>query len=145
MASEIVSHLRGIPIALWLMFSVTSSSRDLNPSLTMAGLDAISAWSAALQTPIDSPRIQVGDCPATEDRDFVAVACVADDDSINVSPRILHPGMIHVDLRTILLHEVGHVLGVPHIPGDALMEREPRVLLTRPTVDAIRWVMRERD
>jgi len=77
---------------------------------------AILAWRQALGVfalGIRRPKLLIaGDGGCTEN----GIACVAGGD-IAIDARHLSG----VDLRTILMHEIGHLLGVPHIEGDALM------------------------
>jgi hypothetical protein len=44
-----------------------------------------------------------------------------------------------VDRTTVMMHEIGHLLGVPHITDDKLMEpiAEPNLVLEEPTEAAV--------
>lgn len=74
---------------------------------------AIAAWSAALGRPVSRPIMRRGACFG-----FLALACA------NRSPgKIVIVDFKNYDPTTVLMHEVGHVIGVDHINGDALMSR----------------------
>jgi hypothetical protein len=95
---------------------------------------AIEAWRAVLPAgfALPSPDLFDGSPQACESEAAIACANLNSGD-ITISP--LRRGA--ADLDTVLMHEVGHLLGVPHIEGDPLMNAAYSVKLSRPTRQAI--------
>jgi hypothetical protein len=125
---------------LTLVFVCSCGWQDLNPSLRMAESDAVAAWSAATGFPIATPRITVAACDnGPLPTGYLEVACAdVERYGLTISPVLLQPRVrAQIDLRTILLHEMGHLFGVPHIPGDPLMAPEPLTHLSRPSRAAL--------
>lgn len=96
--------------------------------------ESLRAWSRALGRTIERPRLLRGYpgiiCGP------IAFACASR--WTNTIRLVNIPE--HVHLRNILMHEIGHVLGVPHIEGDALMNAEYKddgKLLSKPTASAV--------
>lgn len=73
---------------------------------------AVAAWERSLGVKLRTPKLVTGYCSVA------AVACAElgqNRITIQDGKRALHP-------KGILLHEIGHLLGVPHIEGDPLMD-----------------------
>jgi len=101
-----------------LLLHVDSVSPDNNPAHRRALNSALLAWRSILGPLGISPKLMeggVGSC----DLDGNGMACVV---SGNGNIFIDHIDT-DVDLRSVMMHEVGHLLGVPHIEGDALMNK----------------------
>jgi matrixin len=95
---------------------------------------AASEWSRILGRPVKVPSLVRGNCGGIFG--VFAVACVSPE-HYSVTLQDAH----FDDLYTVYLHEIGHLLGVEHIPGDALMDSEYSVHLKSPTkasIDAAR-------
>ena len=91
---------------------------------------AVAAWRAELPGhTIAFPQLELGRCDGS-----FPIAC-AD----RLHNRItVATATRNMDLTTILMHEIGHLLGVPHIIGDPLMDpTETGVKLARPTDAAV--------
>jgi hypothetical protein len=87
------------------------------PSVSDSRLSAASSeWSKALGRTVKVPILHYGSCVTLS---IFTVAC-ADRrrNMITVEDRNFE------DLHTVYLHELGHILGVSHIKGDALMDSE---------------------
>lgn len=105
---------------------------DTSKADQLALTAAMDAWSRALgpQYHISRPRLIIGGDGA----------CDTENDSIACSyaDRIVIDHWSGQDKVTVMMHEIGHTLGVPHIAGDALMNA---VLMEKPvkfpTPDAI--------
>lgn len=81
---------------------------------------AANAWNKAMRVRFKPIDFKLGDavmdCHARE-----SLACyVAGTNTIFITPQAQE--LSSPDRRTILMHEIGHALGVPHIEGDPLME-----------------------
>jgi hypothetical protein len=95
---------------------------------------AIAAWKKVLPDDFDFPIPELYQGSAARCEDLRAIACA--------NPLL---GMIVIsqvracdcDLDTVLMHEVGHLLGVPHIEGDELMDAEYKASVNLPTRPAI--------
>jgi len=93
------------------------------------------AWKAALPgVAIPAPKLLIGGagaCDIEED----SIACARHTDKAIIEDD-LH-GKSYEDLRTIFMHEIAHLLGVPHIEGDRLMDRTYSHPLPQPTPAAV--------
>jgi hypothetical protein len=81
--------------------------------------EAVRRWSAALDLPVPEPPLYRVNYPAMECGDPDAEACFG---SVSRAIFLNETSESRDDLLWILLHEVGHSLGVPHIEGDPLMK-----------------------
>ena len=90
------------------------------------------AWEIALPDyPIPNPKIVAGICQLTS-----TLACV--DELHNTITVSFSPAtMTRSDRHTILMHELGHLLGVPHIEGDPLMNAVHERNVSAPTPWAV--------
>jgi len=95
---------------------------------------AVMIWSKALGRSIPEPEFQFGICPG--DPKFVACA---DKVHYRIIFRGFGPrrGTTAEDLTTVMMHEVGHLLGVSHIPGDKLMNPQMSGPVAAPTPAAV--------
>ena len=96
----------------------------------------MATWGKAVQHDIEVPAIYHGepldDCGEDDD-----LACASPKLQVIVVVRKMSKRM----LRSVLLHEVGHLIGLPDIEGDALMEPyQGRHLSMKPTATDIFWV-----
>jgi hypothetical protein len=102
-------------------------------SLEAFGL-AVKAWTAEMggKLPIRYPRlVQSDDLAACR---IYSVLAYADSDM----NRVVMCRLFDEDPETIFLHEIGHLLGVPHVQGDALMDGATNgKILRAPTPAAI--------
>lgn len=92
---------------------------------------AVKAWRLAglhFKTP---ELIEGNNC---EDDGSQTIACA---DLINNRITVVVANAKSVNLPTVMMHEVGHLLGVPHIQGDPLMDPVYNVILDKPTPFAI--------
>jgi hypothetical protein len=96
-----------------------------------AALDvALSMWRKALNDPsIPRPTLKIAGCTGLE-----TIACA------DASKNEIYWGNAEVDkedLPSVMMHEIGHILGVPHIAGDPLMDPIYRSKVDKPSVDAV--------
>lgn len=120
-----------------ILAPVASTQPDTAPA-HRADLDwAMRAWERALGVRlwIPRPQLRLGGYGAC-DVDASAIACAVTNKGIIVFPDIPDDRKGY-DYRTILLHEIGHLLGVPHIEDDPLMNGTYTVKLDRPSVAAV--------
>lgn len=101
-----------------------------SPVVVKALNEAVAVWRKALPGKnVAMPRLLKADhCSSSS-----AVACA---DMKNYTIRIVRINQMW-DLQTIMLHEMGHLLGVPHIEGDALMDAMFSGKVDAPTPAAI--------
>lgn len=90
---------------------------------------AVTQWELALNRIIPRPKLFTGHCQG----DGQVAACA---DIAGYSVTIDRPSG-YCDMETILLHEMGHLLGVPHIEGDPLMDQMYRAKVAVPTPAAV--------
>lgn len=93
--------------------------------------DAAIAWQSALHRNIDVPKLMQSMQACGGD----ASACFMSGDGDE--PMIVLQDLRGADPKTILMHELGHSLGVPHIEGDALMNAQYVGELAGPTDEAV--------
>jgi hypothetical protein len=79
----------------------------------LAMMAAKTKWEAALHRAIKTPRLEIGDCNNSRD----ALACAVKE---TWTIEVARTGK-GLDEQLIMLHEIGHLLGVPHIEDDPLM------------------------
>jgi len=91
--------------------------------------NAAAIWSRALGRTVAVPNLYYGSCPG------LAIWPVACADSETYTITLVDQEF--QDLPTIYLHEIGHLLGVSHIPGDVLMDPEYSRPCSYPTKSAI--------
>lgn len=88
--------------------------------MRQALFEAVKEWRGALGRRVKEPALLL-DSPAGANcmGDFGGgiIAC-ADVDKYTIFVRSIY----YADAKTIMLHELGHLLGVPHIQGDPLMD-----------------------
>jgi hypothetical protein len=75
---------------------------------------AVTKWEAALGHPIKPPLLIRGDCGEQE----IAIAC-AEKSKWRIQIQRVSTMW---NTEAVMIHEVGHLLGVPHIAGDVLMD-----------------------
>jgi hypothetical protein len=92
---------------------------------------AVAIWSDALGSKVGAPRLFEGYCHSD-----IALAC-ADPERYIIIVAMGAPTEQHYDPTTVMLHEVAHLLGVPHIQGDELMDGNYQKRLEHPTAAAI--------
>lgn len=93
---------------------------------------AVNSWAVVLGRPVEIPPIHFGTCGFVTN----ALAC-ADRETYAIISTGLESDNKEYDLKSILMHEVGHLLGVPHIDGDALMDPVYQQKLDWPTPAAV--------
>lgn len=104
------------------------SDKALNKALD----DALALWGQALGTTPRRPPLvvgQVGDCAG----DMGQLIACADVKAYKIIIRQIY----YADPKTVMMHELGHLLGVPHIDGDALMGSVYGGAVEKPTRQAI--------
>jgi len=91
-------------------------------------LEALEEWRKALPgVKIPTPRLVRGRCPSGGE----SLACASMGGNTIWVPA-------HEDTtKAVFLHEIGHLLGVPHISGDALMDPMYHAEVEKPTPAAI--------
>lgn len=103
-------------------FTIEAAKPDRDPRDRMALIQAVAMWRVALGVPLPIAmpkllKVEKGACDVEEN----AAACVS-------RPRwgdtILIEDIQEGDRLRVMLHEVGHLLGVPHIEGDVVMSKE---------------------
>jgi len=116
--------------------TITSAhSAVVSPVLNSALTSAIVAWRKALgveRLSIRRPRLlsgEKGSCSGTG----TPIACATKGDIVLDGIR----DDAAIDYRTIFMHELGHLLGVPHIEGDQLMNESYLGKRLTPTPQAI--------
>lgn len=98
---------------------------------------AVRAWHSALGREIRKPKLLRYSSidPAETCNSGDAIACV------NVAKNFIFVTSTledeAIDPRTVMMHEIGHLLGVPHIDGDQLMNRAYLGMVPWPTDAAI--------
>lgn len=102
------------------------------PEFPVALEQVMKEWKDATGISIPKPALKIGSC-----FNRAAIACASISDN-TIWFTDLWVSTEHVSLKSVLLHEVGHLYGVPHIDGDPLMsprgiERE----IDEPTATAI--------
>jgi hypothetical protein len=118
----------GTPIDDWP--ATGKSLAEANRALDVA----VVAWRLALHDPsLETPKLTRGFCG-----DRWASACASSQQNeIEFTGKLKGPDGTYADLPTVFMHEIGHILGVPHMDGDPLMDPVYRGKLTAPSVDAV--------
>jgi hypothetical protein len=121
---------------------VLSTGLYVDPATAQKALEAaITEWEIALQHNIKRPSLVewfgggetatavcAGNVPAT------TIACI---DAKKYQIDLIAFNLTTEDLKTVLMHEIGHILHVPHIEGDDLMNARYVKKVDRPTPAAI--------
>lgn len=94
----------------------TAFSPDKSETSQRALGAALKAWGVAAGS-IPRPSLWIGQCPSPE----VSIAC-ADRPANRIIFNAKYYENPSIDRLSIMLHEVGHLYGVPHISGDPLMD-----------------------
>lgn len=102
------------------------------PNMDAALGVALQRWKDATGLAIPRPIITALPCYNGE-----ALACAYVSDNIIAIAPSLWRSTDKFDIVTVMMHEVGHLYGVPHIEGDKLMGASYSGKLTRPTPFAI--------
>ncbi len=93
---------------------------------------ATRSWRVALNDDsIKKPKLSPGSCGVSS-----ALACVANGGKWNeifLTDVLGESENKKTDLKSVLMHEMGHLLGVPHIEGDPLMDPQYQGKLDRPS------------
>ena len=91
---------------------------------TTALMRAIMAWRQSGLRVTMPDLVEGNSSNCEDDRGTIACADMKKNRIILVSQTAYHDMHLKADdLKTIMMHEVGHLLGVPHIEGDPLMEQ----------------------
>jgi hypothetical protein len=103
------------------------SDKVLNEALD----SAVSEWSEALGREVKRPALNManGDCGA----EYAGVIACADKRGYAIKVTAIY----YADPRTVMMHELGHLLGVPHIEGDKLMNAVYGGAVDHPTKFAV--------
>jgi matrixin len=109
----------------------TPLPRPTERELSIAVESARHAWEVALVKPIPRPKVIFGDRNSCNSQTAYACAYVGENKIVIVR---CPSG---TSLSAILMHEIGHLLGVPHIEGDALMNAVYEGEAVHPTPFAI--------
>ena len=101
--------------------------------VTDAGLNqaldyAVAAWSKSLGYQVKKPLLKKDDNNCEMDFGGGVIAC-ADAATYSIMVRSIY----YADPKTIMMHEMGHLLGVPHISQDPLMDAIYQGPVTEPT------------
>lgn len=91
---------------------------------------AVDRWEKALAHKIRRPRLFL----AEHSCGTASVMACASEDSYEIR---ITSNLYEADEDTVLLHELGHLLGVPHIEGDDLMNAMYTKKVTAPTPMAV--------
>lgn len=95
--------------------------------------EATAAWRTALGENIQKPILSPGYC---EDEGAIACATI-NGNEIFFNARLRMRDGKRSDLKTVFMHEVGHLLGIHHIESDPLMDASYQGKLDRPSVVAV--------
>lgn len=95
-----------------------------------AELWAADKWASALGPgyAVPVPPIVWGSCGSSK-----AIACTN-------GTKIYVDEWLWSDKRTVMLHELGHVLGLPHVPGDPLMDPSYHTPVAEPPAADVAWL-----
>ena len=90
--------------------------------------EAVDAWSKALGHRVKRPKMFRGELVCLS---ATAIACA------DLEKYQIYISLDTTDKRSVLMHEVGHLLGVPHISGDPLMDPVHTTTVEAPTEAAV--------
>jgi hypothetical protein len=114
----------------------TDTTKQLPLSVWKLALnEALWEWSRALKRSIQPPSLVLGTCG------YNVFACTDKGKNKITIVGAMGQGefqdITQINMKTIMMHEVGHLLGVPHIDGDDLMNSGYRAKVDFPTPAAI--------
>lgn len=142
----------GIPLCLLLLqaFSLCaqphsdalSSGLYADPATAEKALDAaLAEWESALQRKIKRPSLvewfgggETATAVCSGNVPLTTIACI---DAKKYQVDIFAFNLTTEDLKTVFMHEIGHILHVPHIDGDDLMNARYVKKLDHPTATAV--------
>ncbi len=112
----------------------TRKLKTVNPgsNYDRAFKQAIGSWEKSVGALGFQPHLFIGDISSCFDPR--SIACAHTDGSNDI---ILIEESSGVDLKTVFMHEIGHLLGVPHIEGDDLMNPSYEKKQKEPSRDAV--------
>lgn len=121
-----------IPMAIPYNDSLRKNRIITDAVLNKAMDSALAKWRVALGHDVKRPEFLVSDNMGGCDDQSGLIACAQPS-----TYRIFVKSIFYADPETVLMHEIGHLLGVPHIEGDALMAATYQGKVEKPTKLAV--------